>query len=230
MPHRCHHIAVQRERVVDHAFHRESAAGPAHGRAPHRCLQIRIGQQPCHRRLQGSRVARRNHVSRFPITIDPSDAGSHIRAHDGLARGHRFELHDAESFLPRHRRQHEHVAGAIECRQLVVGHRAQELHLLLHAQRAGLRFECSSQRSIADEVTDGVETCQRLEQHVGPFVWHEASDEEHDGAIRFGSNHAGAAENRLCVIAGRRLDAEGNHSDLRLEVLELGRGRSERRR
>ena len=68
------------------------------------------------------------------------------------------------------------------------------------AELARLLFEPGSQRSVADDQRNGIETRQRLEQHVDAFVRHQAADEQHDRLIRVAPNLVGALHDRVQCI------------------------------
>ncbi len=136
MPRHCHHFAVQRERVVNHPLDGKRRGDPRIAAAPIDFCRSGSASSRSYRFAERDGVARGNDISRLAVAIHPSDASSKVSADDGFAGSHRFELHDAEGFLARHRRQDEDMARPIQRRELVVRDGAHKPDALGDAKRA----------------------------------------------------------------------------------------------
>src|SRR5688572_8110890 len=217
----CHHVAIQRERLVNHAFERKRRPHSFRCRVSHRLLKPRIGQQTPQGFPQSDRIARRDDVSRFAVAIHPSNAGANVGAHDRFACRHCFELNNPEGFLARHRRQHEHIACPIQRRKLIVYNRSQKFDTAGDIELSRSRPEYGTKRSGADNQPARLPSGECLEQHVDTFDWNQHPDEQHDRPIQLTPDHRRSSQDRVRRFEVARLDAERNDRALRLKILQL---------
>ncbi|PYM88921.1 MAG: hypothetical protein DME13_00695 [Candidatus Rokuibacteriota bacterium] len=121
----------------------------------------RVLQQARDRSAQGVRVAGGDDQSGLTVTVHPWHPGRQIRADDRLGARHGLELHDAERFVGRDRRQHEDVAGVVQREQVRVGHLADEVDLPCDGKGVGEPPKLTVEGARADDHGVSLEAAQR---------------------------------------------------------------------
>ncbi len=140
------HTATRRSPIAGIENSVRARASPS---APSRAAQGRIGREPLRSRRGAPR--RRPTGTTSPASLTQGTPVGERRADHRLAAGHRLELHVAERFGARHRRQHEHVARDEERAQLLVVHLARKAEARRTSLAAGELAPLFPHRTIAQQ-------------------------------------------------------------------------------
>jgi hypothetical protein len=113
--------------------------------------------------VKRARIAGWHDVAGIAVFVNPPDTRPEIGADDGLASRHRFELHHTKGLLARHRRQHEHIARAIQRGELVIFNGTQEPHLIRDVERVRLLSQLRTQWSLPHDERNRIQPLHCLE-------------------------------------------------------------------
>ena len=204
--------SIERSKSPDGVAAREDGFGAPPAVVAERPAKRDVVGEPRQRLGQRPRIARRNDDPGHAVLIDPRHARRQIRADDRHAGRHRLDLDETVGFAFGNRRQHEHVAGVVVGRQLVVRHVAGEHDSRTETERGDLPTQLAAERPVANQNQRPRTARHRLDQHVEALVVHEASDKQHARPRRFRAN---AGRDGLLRRAERpvprKIDAVGNH-------------------
>ena len=163
------------------------------------------------------------------MLIDPAGAGSEVGADDRLSCCHRFQLYQAERFLPGDGGQHKQIARAIQRGELFVGHIAGKFHAIGNPERFGALQQIAALGTIADNERTRGNAAHGLEQDVDAFVAHEPPHKQHNRPGVFGPKLCRPPRDLIRLFAAV-VEAVGNHDAFELPFAQLRTGGRKRRR
>ncbi len=103
-----------------------------------------------------------------------------LRADDGFAAGHGFELNQAKCFCCSDGRQAKYIAGVVISRQVFIADATCELHFVGQSQCVHLLPQLGCQRTVSPQNQIRVGVLHRFDQHVKAFVAHVATERENE--------------------------------------------------
>jgi hypothetical protein len=128
---------------------------------------------------------------------------------------HTLDQYPPELFLPvwcRATGRAQHVEGIEILRHTIVGRVGDELYSAVMTTRKSAHRLSQWPASNDHRLPRGLHRCQRVEQYIDTFLWHEPSDEADDVLVRFNSELSSNGVTHRGVSSARgKVDARRNH-------------------